>query len=356
MRTAYCTGAKIRPVLRTILPTSLRPSNFPSSGVRKPSVSAVASFLESALPEEDYGETVAFLLAWIGYCLVPEAPYKKALLLVGPTDSGKSTLLTLMENLLGHDNVSHASLQVIAENAFAGADLHGKLANIAADLDAKAPKSAGVFKQLVGGTDTIRVEKKYRDAFSFRPFAKLMFSANEPPGTSDQSDAFYGRWFILPMGRQKRGSDKIAGLDKRMSTPTELSGLLNLAVEELRRLDRRKQFAVPQAMTQAVDDYRARTDTVVGFVEERCVLHDPKDRTRSSTVFADYTEWCDRNNRHALGAGRFREHLGDVYPTVVFHKKLGGYPTWAGIRLLEPGEEMGSLGDPQTPIMKAVSQ
>jgi putative DNA primase/helicase len=274
---------------------------------------------------------------------------------VGPTDSGKSTLLSLIEALLGIHNVSHATLQEIADNQFAGADLYGKLANIASDLDARVPKSAAKFKQLVGGTDTIRVERKYRDAFDFRPFAKLMFSANEPPGTSDQSDAFYGRWFILPMGRQRKGAAKDVGLLKRMSTPTERSGLLSLAVQELRRLDREKQFSVPRAMMQAAGDYRARTDTVVGFVEERCALDNSKDRTRSSAVYADYTDWCEQSNRHPLGAGRFREHLSDVYPSVVFHKKLGGYPTWAGIRLEEPGEEMGSLGDPPTPIRKAVS-
>jgi putative DNA primase/helicase len=79
-------------------------------------------------------------------------------MLDGPGDTGKSTLLALFEELLGTRNVSNATLQSIAHDRFAGADLYGKLANISADLDAKAIQSTGVFKILTGGQDSLRVE------------------------------------------------------------------------------------------------------------------------------------------------------------------------------------------------------
>jgi phage/plasmid-associated DNA primase len=30
------------------------------------------------------------------------------------------------------------------------------------------------------------------------PFATMIFSANEPPASSDQTDAYFDRWIMLP--------------------------------------------------------------------------------------------------------------------------------------------------------------
>lgn len=75
-----------------------------------------------------------------------------------------------------------------------------------------------------------------------------------------------------------------------------------------------------------------RTDTVRGFVEERCEI-DFDGRVRETALYEDYRSWCQQSSRHPLAKSRFREHLGDVFPTVEWHRKHAGYPTWFGIRL-----------------------
>ena len=85
----------------------------------------------------------------------------------------------------------------IAENRFATADLLGKLANLCGDIDTRAIRQSSTFKEITGG-DTIAAERKFGQPFSFRPFALLIFSANEAPFSADQSEAWFDRWLILP--------------------------------------------------------------------------------------------------------------------------------------------------------------
>ncbi len=57
----------------------------------------------------------------------------------------------LFEQFLGDQNVSHASIQELNNDRFAIADLHGKLANVCADLKAERLTNTGTFKMLVSG-------------------------------------------------------------------------------------------------------------------------------------------------------------------------------------------------------------
>ena len=133
-------------------------------------------------------------------------------------------------------------LQKLDDNRFASSDLYGVLANVCADLDASAMQSTSEFKKIVGG-DPIHAERKHREAFTFTPYARLLFSTNEPPPTHDVSQAFFDRWIVLPFRKRFRGTaaeDK--NLIRKLSTPKELSGLLNRALDGLERLRRNGGF------------------------------------------------------------------------------------------------------------------
>jgi Family of unknown function (DUF5906) len=46
--------------------------------------------------------------------------------------------------------------------------------------------------------DSIRAQNKFKDPFSFRNYAKLIFSANKIPESDDDSSyAYYRRWLII---------------------------------------------------------------------------------------------------------------------------------------------------------------
>ena len=170
----------------------------------------------------------------IGYCLYRSAEYEKATMLVGSGSNGKSVFLKIIESLVGSENTSHVSLQDLDNDKFAVAGLHCKMVNTFADLKQVKLSSTGNFKMLVSG-DPIRAQNKFKDPFSFRNYAKLLFSANKIPESDEQTYAYYRRWLILEFEKIFDDNRNTKLIDK-LTTPEELSGLLNLALIALKKL------------------------------------------------------------------------------------------------------------------------
>ena len=82
----------------------------------------------------------------MGYCLIPNTKYEKAVMCTGAGRNGKSIFLYIMQQLIGNENVSNVALQELEENKFRAAELLGKLANVFADLDARALKGSSFLK------------------------------------------------------------------------------------------------------------------------------------------------------------------------------------------------------------------
>jgi putative DNA primase/helicase len=174
----------------------------------------------------------------VGYLLYRSAVYEKAVMLYGNGDNGKGVFIKLIESFVGPENCSHVPLQELDNDKFSSADLYGKLVNTFADLKSQKLLTTGNFKTLVSG-DSVRAQEKYGKPFSFRNSAKLIFSSNKIPDSDDKSYAYYKRWLILAFDRVFHGITKDTNLIHRLTTPAELSGVLNLALIALRQLRER---------------------------------------------------------------------------------------------------------------------
>ena len=273
-----------------------------------------------------------FIMEILGLLLIPETRFRKAILLFGPTGTGKSTMLDLIKALLGAANVSAIPLQALSDDRFKVAELYGKLANICSDIDYRASKSSGTFKQIVGGTDTIVGERKFEHPFQFVPTSRLLFSANTAPASSDQTDAYFMRWLVLPFANKPAKEDRT--LNERLTSPAELSGLLVKAVAGLQRLMARDKFDVPPASVAALKEYRETVDSVARFFRDEVVVG-PKMTMRTSEVYGAYKKWCElRGERFPARDAQFIERLKALAPTTRV-VKLKGYNTWQGLKAKE---------------------
>ena len=285
----------------------------------------VEQFFMDVLPDDAECDFIDEIL---GYALYAGNPFRKAVLFLGPGGNGKTVVLKLVTGLAGAENVASVPVQVFGENRFAAAELHGRLANICGDLDARAIKRTDVFKMMTGG-DPIMAERKNCHPFSFVSFALPMFSANEAPISSDQTQAWFDRWLIVPMHRRFEGNGADPDLAAKITTPAELSGALVLAVNGLRRLMARGGFELPASVKAAGEHYRDRLDTVRGFVTEECSL-DPDEWSPRSTLYKAYRTWCADSGRYAVSATTFNEHLRANYPGLE-ERGRKGIRGWAGI-------------------------
>jgi len=277
-------------------------------------------------------EVVPVLLEVLGYLLTPDNTLQRAFMLIGAGGGGKSVTLNLTRALLGPGNVSSVALHQLEDDRFATADLYGCLLNAFADLDSRALSASSIFKSITGG-DPVRAQRKNRDAFSFVPYARLMYSANEAPPTTDHSDAFFDRWLVIPFGRRFRGTPQCdPHLLSKLTTQRELSGLLNRALVGLVRLRAQGAFSTPKQTDVAADRFRKDSDSIAGFLDEWCELH-PDQRTAKPDLYRAYQRWCDQSNRRPLAAQRTTPRIRELTHGNVDEVSSQGADYWVGIGL-----------------------
>jgi len=318
--------------LREHTPEVISTVQLPVAWRPKAKCRRIESFLADVLPED----ALDFIFELVGYALYPGNPFRMAVLLLGPGRNGKTVLLLVMRALLGEANVSAVPLQVLAENRFAAAELYGKTANICGDLDARAVRQTDIFKMIVGG-DAIPAERKHRDAFTFTPFALLLFSANEPPISSDQTEAWFDRWVIVPMERRISEDCVDPHLVAKLTTEEELEGLLVRAVEGLRRVMARGRFDLPASIEAGRAAYREKLDTVTAFVAEECVFH-LEAWTPRPQLYRAYRTWAQESGRFPVSSAVFNDHLRRGFEGRIAEITRRGTRGWGGIGL-RAGEE-----------------
>ena len=250
------------------------------------------SFVGTTFPE-DAIDTV-FEIA--GACLYPKAPWKKAIIVYGPKNSGKSTFLKVLTSLVGSQHVSSMSLQQIGENDFMTGELFGKRVNICGDISSDEMPDPAKFKVLVGGDEPIQADRKHKKPFSFPNRAKLIFSANELPRTRDKSSAYFERWIPLRCERIVSESDVDLELPDRLTTASELAGIGRKAVLGLARIMEKNRFTIPQSSQDALDEYRLQEDFVRAWFYERVEFTGNVEHiVHKDDIRADHMAWCDSN-------------------------------------------------------------
>ena len=225
-----------------------------------------------------------------GYCLWRRYPFHKAFMLLGEGRNGKTTFLNTLKALLGEENVSAIALQDLS-NRFAAADLYGKLANICDDISDRDLRNTSRFKELTGES-FIRAERKFRPPFYFVNSAKLIFSANKLPRSSDDTNAFFSRWIIIPFPNKfEEGVNADSNLLKKLTTPQELSGFLNWALEGLQRLRKNGKFSYSKTVNQVRAYMIKLSDSVLAFINER-VVFDSKNEIPKQHLYSEYIAYC----------------------------------------------------------------
>jgi putative DNA primase/helicase len=300
----------------------------------------------STFPEDAVQAGVAWqIVAWL---MVPLTSIQKALLLLGPGGTGKSTFLMALRNFLGgHRNVSTLSLQRIVNDRFATARLVGKLANICADLPSTHLESSSIFKSITGG-DPIVAEYKFKDSFDFVTFARLMFSANQPPQSRDATEAFFQRWYVLTFVKMLRDTAKEikrSELDAKLATSGELSGVLNKALAALPGL-LKHGLTITDSMRRAHEEFWKTTDPLSIWLAQN-TLDDPNAWVAMSALINAYNMAGAQSGRafmsqtaFGLALKRLRPHVRDVQRTVNDKKKTWCY-LGIGLGLKAPNSENG---------------
>jgi P4 family phage/plasmid primase-like protien len=250
----------------------------------------IMQFLHEIVEPED----VELILDFIAYCLWRDYKYANWLLCVGYGHNGKSVLLNLIERFLGKHNTSSESLERLLNKQFAPAGLYQKLANIDADVSGDILiKNTGIIKKLTGN-DESPGEFKYKSPFKFRNFAKLIFSCNEIPETTDMTDAFFRRLVIINFTQQFLAEKDDPHILDKLCTEEEFSGLLNEVLKRLPRIiSQGIRPTTNESMRETYEKYVRGSNPVQYFREKALMLTNASgDIESKDDMYDSYLLFC----------------------------------------------------------------
>ena len=330
--------------LKPHTPEFLSPMQLPAAYDPEAEPTAWIKFCSEVLPDDTQALPWE-LAAWL---MTPNTNIQKAVLLLGAGRNGKSRFLQAMVSFLGKRNVSGVSLHKLEADRFAAARLVGKLANICADLPSAHLAGTSMFKALTGG-DMVPTERKYQESFEFQNSARLLFSANHPPTSSDGSKAFFRRWIVVPFeGTFDPGDDGYLPegvLDAMLAEPKELSGVLNRAIRAWGQV---REFGISESasMREAWYEFKEVTDPVEVWLDQNLITTNPEAYVIKSDLLRAYNAAAKADGRPVMtgellskavrewrpGIQDARPRVGEERPTV-----------WKGIGLRAEGGDRGAV-------------
>jgi P4 family phage/plasmid primase-like protien len=299
----------------------------------------------------DYGfddETVAFLQEISGMSLVARKPrtLMRALVLLGHSNTGKSNILNVLSGLISRE--TNPTPLATLENA------HGLMQFIRpvpwvlheAFEQSRWEMSATAKALLSGDRVTVNVKNGALVPLDFRQ--PIFWGTNTPPQFKEASRAMENRLVIVPMTKvfdpMRTEGTALDAVRAGHNTPaelvlaTEMPGLLNWALEGLRRATERGNFVLTGAMRAALHGMRMDSNMALGFIEE-CCEYDAQCHVWQSDFHAAFAEWWREHHGNQVPAGnalgRAMSNLSD--PRLVCGERVTMKRVYAGIRLNDIG-------------------
>lgn len=239
----------------------------------------------------------------VGYTLMRHLRYQKGFMFYGSGANGKSTILDLIKAFIGNGNYVSIDLEDLTRGRFNAAELENKLANIGDDLNNSKIENTGELKRILAG-NAMQVERKSERPFQLEQYATQIFSANAIPRTSDTTFGFYRRWCFIPLNATftKDDADFDPGIKEKITTPTALSYLFNLALSGARRLMQNNGFTEPAVVVEALKQYQTENNHVLTWIfESEIDLAIVTSKARNE-LLSMYKDWCVNNGITSPGS------------------------------------------------------
>ena len=262
----------------------------------------ILQFLVDVLNDVD---DVSVVIELIGFCLLKEYKIEKAIMFVGHGRNGKSKTIELLKKFIGIENCCSVTLNALNENSFSVSELFGKMVNLAGDLSNDSLKNTGMFKETVG-RDVISAKRKFLRDLIFTNYAKHIFACNELPKVYDLSDGFWTKWILLEFPYKFIPQKEYDGLDEeekinkkildpdiieKITTPQEMSGLLNLALENLDNLLKQKDFSYSKGTNEVKELWIRQSDSFTAFCMD-CLEEDYNNKISKKELRKEYSKYC----------------------------------------------------------------
>ena len=183
-------------------------------------------------------------------------------------------------------------------------------------------------------------ERKNKDLFAFRPYARLLFSCNDiPRNYGDRSDGFYRMLNILRFDKSVPEKKRDPNLREKLAT--ERDGILTWSLAGLKRLIANSYvFTETDATRLELQKYKIESNSVLSFVADFCELK-PGAVALRDELFSRYKEYCSNAGMKPVSQSNFNKEVEANYREVIRSRdKLSRRHAWSGIAYCEGGKDV----------------
>lgn len=236
----------------------------------------------------------------------------KAFILTGEGSNGKSTFIEIIQSILGRKNYSVLDFKNL-DDKFSTIMLFGKLANLGDDISDEFNSDVSVFKKIVTGNE-IDAQQKGQPKFEFKPFCKLIFSANTIPRIRDHTGAAQRRLLIIPFDAHfsKNDSNYDNTIIWKLKEQDAMEYFIRIGVEGLKRVVNNKCYSDSVKVDEQLEEYRIENNPVLSFVND--VGIESIENEPTTMVYLRYSTYCAESGFKPLARNIFPKQMKRLTP------------------------------------------
>jgi phage/plasmid-associated DNA primase len=222
-------------------------------------------------------------------------PSKIAYLFIGPRNTGKNVVMSVLDDFFGKAIVSRIPLIEIAENKFVKPLLEGKVINLDDELPEHLPLTESrEIKSLTGGKFHT-LEPKNVKPYSGIITALMVFAGNQFPkcNISRNDSAFWDRWEIFNFDKEQHKVDE--NYLNKLLTLDNLSGFFNRVIDHLFFIHD-NPIKRKQGLYDTYDEWLHSASTVYRFYYDMTIKVDERMEYPKDEFFKYYHDWCEAVN------------------------------------------------------------
>lgn len=244
----------------------------------------------------DDRDLTAFVQRLLGYCVTGSTVEHLLPILWGTGANGKSTLIGVLQDLLGDMATTAPEGLLTAHHDDPHperlAALRGRRLVVSHELEERAVLAEQTVKVLTGG-DVVSARQLYGHRFDFMPSHKIVVATNHTPKVRGTDHAIWRRLRLVPFNVTIPPERQDPHLRARLVDdhgPAILAWLVSGAV----MWHTNGGVGDAPAVTAATSSYRSQQDVVATFLSERTM---PVDRTRTKVgvIWSEWRTWCDES-------------------------------------------------------------
>lgn len=273
----------------------------------------INELLKLALPDED----IDLLQRWAGSVLLGGNQAQRLIIITGLAGGGKSTLISIIEVIIGDHNIAELRPEQLGESRFEKSRFIGKTLLVGKDVrsDYLADAAVSQLKSLTGGDRMTAELKGSNEVVPLRGNFALAITANAIPKLrlDGDADAWRRRLLMIPFNGKKPAKPipDFAGLLVREEGEGILNWMVEGAIKHLAELKTTGNYVLTDAQQERIRAMLAESNSVEEYISASVVLDPIRDVT-SDELRSDYELYCSRQDWTPVSTQAFRTKVKQV--------------------------------------------